>query len=152
MARVLIVGGGVAGLGAAHRIKLAAAAGADLSFELVERDERLGGKLLTDYGTDAQGRTYIADGGSDSFLTDKPAVRKVAEQLGIAEDLTGTVDENKMTFIVKGGRLVEMPDGIMMFAPTKVLPMATTPLYSWPAKLRMALDLVVPRKERWAEG
>ncbi len=152
MARVLIVGGGVAGLGAAHRIKLAAAAGADLNFELVERDERLGGKLFTDYGTDAQGRTYIADGGSDSFLTDKPAVRKVAEQLGIAEDLTGTVDENKRTFIVKGGRLVEMPDGIMMFAPTKVLPMATTPLYSWPAKLRMALDLVVPRKEHWAEG
>ncbi len=54
----------------------------------------------------------------------------------------------KKTFIVKNGRLVEMPDGIMMFAPTKIVPMATTRLYSWPAKFRMALDLVIPRKEQ----
>jgi len=62
------------------------------------------------------------------------------------------VDENKTTLIVKGKRLIPMPDGIMMFAPTKMVPMATTSLYSWPAKFRMAFDLVIPRKERWAEG
>lgn len=152
MARVLIVGGGVAGLGAAYRLRRATDAGADVDFVLVERDERLGGKLFTDHGTDAQGRTYVADGGSDSYLSDKPAIRRVAEQLGIADELTGTLDENKRTFIVKDGRLVEMPDGIMMFAPTKIMPMATTSLYSWPAKFRMAFDLMIPRKERWAEG
>ena len=47
---------------------------------------------------------------------------------------------------------MEMPDGIMMFAPTKIGPMATTKLYSWPAKFRMALDLVIPVKEKWPEG
>jgi hypothetical protein len=57
----------------------------------------------------------------------------------------------KKTLIVKKGRLVEMPEGIMMFAPTKLVPMATTTLYSWPAKLRMALDLVIPRR-RFDEG
>jgi oxygen-dependent protoporphyrinogen oxidase len=57
------------------------------------------------------------------------------------------MDENKKTFIVKRGDLVEMPDGIMMFAPTKIVPMATTRLYSWPAKFRMALDLVLPKKK-----
>jgi oxygen-dependent protoporphyrinogen oxidase len=61
-------------------------------------------------------------------------------------------EENKKTLIVKGKRLVELPDGIMMFAPTKLVPLATTRLYSWPAKFRMALDLVLPRKVRWAEG
>jgi oxygen-dependent protoporphyrinogen oxidase len=44
-----------------------------------------------------------------------------------------------------------MPDGIMMFAPTKLVPLATTSLYSWPAKFRMALDWFLPRKVKWAE-
>jgi oxygen-dependent protoporphyrinogen oxidase len=123
-----------------------------VSFTLVEKDGRLGGKLHTDVAEDSEGGVYIADGGSDSFLTDKPAIHRVAKLLGIFEEETGTNDETKKTFIVKNGKLVEMPDGIMMFAPTKMVPMATTRLYSWPAKFRMALDLVLPRKEKWAEG
>ena len=146
--RVVIVGGGVAGLGAAYKVRRAVEAGHDVEFVLLERDSRLGGKLATERIPDPEGRgEFVVDGGSDSFLTDKPAVHRVAKLLGIFEDETGTLDENKKTFIVKGGRLVEMPDGIMMFAPTKILPMATTPLYSWPGKLRMALDLVIPRKK-----
>ena len=146
--RVVIIGGGVAGLGAAHKIRRAADAGHDVEFVLLEKDARLGGKLATDRIADPDGRgEFVVDGGSDSFLTDKPAVHRVAKILGIFEDETGTLDENKKTFIVKGGRLVEMPDGIMMFAPTKILPMATTKLYSWQGKLRMALDLVIPKKK-----
>ncbi len=145
---IIIVGGGVAGLGAAYKLRRAADAGHDVAFTLLERDDRLGGKLLTERVEDpATGEAFIVDGGSDSFLTDKPAVHRVARQLGIYEDETGTIEANKKTFIVKRGKLVEMPDGIMMFAPTKVLPMATTSLYSWPAKFRMALDLVIPAKK-----
>jgi len=145
---IIIVGGGVAGLGAAYKIRRAADAGSELQFTLVEKDERLGGKLRTDHVPDpATGGEFVVDGGSDSFLTDKPAVHRVARQLGIYEDETGTIESNKKTFIVKRGKLIEMPDGIMMFAPTKILPMATTSLYSWPAKFRMALDLVMPAKK-----
>lgn len=152
MKHIIVIGGGVAGLGAAYKVKRAADAGHDVSFVLVEKDARLGGKLHTDVAEDADGGAYIADGGSDSFLTDKPAVHRVAKLLGIFEEETGTNDDTKKTFIVKGGKLVEMPDGIMMFAPTKLVPMATTRLYSWPAKFRMALDLVLPRSVKWAEG
>ena len=148
MKRIIIIGGGVSGLGAAYKIKRAAEAGNDVSFVLIEKDDRLGGKLATDHIEDPDGRgTFIVDGGSDSFLTDKPAVHRVAKLLGIFDEETGTLDENKKTFIVKNGKLVEMPDGIMMFAPTKIVPMATTKLYSWPAKFRMALDLVIPKKK-----
>lgn len=152
MKRIIILGGGVAGLGAAYKVRRAADAGKDVSFVLIEKDERLGGKLHTDVAQDEDGGTYIADGGSDCFLTEKGAVHRVAKSLGIFEDETGTLDENKKTFIVKRSRLVEMPDGMMMFAPTKLVPLATSKLYSWPAKFRMALDLVMPRKERWAQG
>jgi oxygen-dependent protoporphyrinogen oxidase len=145
--RVIIIGGGVAGLSAAYKLRRAADAGHPVEFVLIERDDRLGGKLSTEHAEDPEGRGhYVVDGGSDSFLTEKTAVHRVAGMLGILEDETGTRDENKRTYIVKGGRLVEMPDGIMMFAPTKIMPMATTRLYSWPAKFRMALDLVLPKK------
>lgn len=148
MKRVIIVGGGVAGLGAAYKVRRAADSGADLEFALVEKDERLGGKLHTRIVEDPDGRgDFVIDGGSDSFLTDKPAVHRVAKLLGIFENEVSTCDDTKRTFIVKDGSLVEMPDGIMMFAPTKIMPMATTRLYSWPAKFRMAFDLVIPRRK-----
>lgn len=148
MKHIIIVGGGIAGLGAAYKIRRAADTGEQVTFTLLERDGRLGGKLFTEHVEDeATGGSFVVDGGSDSFLTDKPAVHRVARQLGIYDDETGTIEANKKTFIVKSGELVEMPDGIMMFAPTKIVPMATTKLYSWPAKFRMALDLVIPAKK-----
>ena len=152
MTHIIVIGGGIAGLGAAYKVRRAADAGHDVTFELVEKDHRLGGKLCTEVAEDPDGGVYIADGGSDSFLTDKPAVHRVARLLGIFDEETGTNDVTKKTFIVRGGRLIEMPDGIMMFAPTKLVPMVTTKLSSWPAKFRMALDPVLPRKEKWAEG
>ena len=44
-------------------------------------------------------------------------------------------------------RLHPLPDGIFMFAPTKFLPFATTGLFSWPGKVRMAMDLFIPPKK-----
>lgn len=149
---VIIIGGGIAGLGAAYKLRRAADAGHDVTFTLVERDDRIGGKIWTDIAEDPDGGRYVADGGSDSFLTDKTAVHRVAKLLGVFEEECGTLDDTKKTFIVKDGRLVEMPDGMMMFAPTKLMPLATSKLYSWSAKFRMALDFVLPRKVRWAEG
>jgi oxygen-dependent protoporphyrinogen oxidase len=151
--RVIIIGGGVTGLGAAFKIRRAAQAGHEVEFVLVEKDSRLGGKLVTEVVEDPEtGGQFVVDGGSDAFITEKPGVHRIAKLLGIFEDETPTCDENKKTLIVKKRKLIELPDGIMMFAPTKILPMATTSLYSWPAKFRMALDLFLPRKERWAEG
>ena len=147
MKRVIVIGGGVAGLAAAYKVKRAAQAGNDCEVMLLEKDDRVGGKLVTERVTDAENHSYVVDGGSDAFLTAKPAVARIARLLGIADDITPSCDENKGTLIVKGDRLIEMPDGIMMFAPTKIMPMATTSLYSWPAKFRMALDLVIPKKQ-----
>jgi len=149
---IIIIGGGIAGLGAAYKVRRAADEGHDVTFTLVERDDRIGGKICTDIVECPDGGRIIADGGSDSFLTDKTAVHRVAKLLGVFEEETGTNDETKKTFIVKGGKLIEMPDGMMMFAPTKLVPLATSTLYSWPAKFRMALDWFIPRKVRWAEG
>ncbi|MCL2526328.1 MAG: protoporphyrinogen oxidase [Coriobacteriia bacterium] len=146
---VVIIGAGIAGLGAALSMQRAQDAGHPVTYEVFESDARVGGQLWTDRPSLPGGGTAIADGGSDSFLSSKtPPMARVARSLGIADEICGTDDSKKKTFIVKGGKLVPLPDGIMMFAPTKILPMATTKLYSWPAKFRMALDIVMPRKKR----
>lgn len=150
--RTIIIGGGIAGLGAAYTLKKAAENGADVTVTVLERSDRVGGQLWTDRVVDDEGRQIIADGGSDSYLTNKSAIARVASELGIADEITGTNDSNKKTYIIRGGKLVEMPDGIMMFAPTKIIPLATTSLYSWGAKFRMALDLVIPKKRQPESG
>ncbi|MGB4441523.1 MAG: protoporphyrinogen oxidase [Coriobacteriia bacterium] len=152
MKRVIIIGGGAAGLGAAYKVRRAAEAGHDVDCILLEKDDRLGGKLASDIVRDPEGGEYVVDGGCDAFVSGKPAIGRIARMLGIADAMVPACEENKKTLIVKGRRLIELPDGIMMFAPTKLVPLATTPLYSWPAKFRMALDWFLPRKVRWAEG
>lgn len=152
MKEIIIIGGGVAGLSAAFTVRRLAQAGYDIDCVLIEKNARLGGKLATDLVEDPEGGCYVVDGGTDAYLTAKRSVARIAELLGISDEIVPSCEENKKTLIAKAGRLIEMPDGIMMFAPTKLVPMATTRLYSWPGKFRMALDLVLPRKERWDEG
>jgi oxygen-dependent protoporphyrinogen oxidase len=55
-------------------------------------------------------------------------------------DVIGSNDPERKTFIRKRGRMVELPDGVQMLVPTKILPMAVSPIVSWPTKFRMALE------------
>jgi len=144
--RVIIIGGGVAGLAAAMKVKRAAEAGEDVGFVLLERDSRLGGKVAGEIVTGEHG-TFVVDGGPDSFLTAKPAIHRIAELVGVDDHKMPTDDSRKKTLILKNGRLYPMPDGVMQFAPTKFLPFATTGLFSWPGKLRAGMDLFVPKKK-----
>ncbi len=146
MKKVIIIGGGIAGLGAALKVKRAAEAGADVEFTLIEKDDRLGGKIDGEIVEHERG-TFIVDGGPDSFLTAKPAVSRIAKLVGIEQDKMPTDESRKRTLILSRGKLYPMPDGVMMFAPTKFLPFATTGLFSWPGKIRAGMDLFVPKKQ-----
>lgn len=146
MKKIIIIGSGVAGLGAAYKVRRAADAGHDVEFRLYEKAPVVGGKIVTEH-IERDGDAYIIDGGPDCFLTEKPAVHRIAKMLGIFDDELPTDDSRKKTLILSRGKLFEMPDGVMMFAPTKFVPFATTGLFSWPGKIRMAMDLLIPRKE-----
>jgi len=146
--RIIIIGGGVTGLGAAYKVARAASEGHDVEFILFEKDPRLGGKIRTEFVWDPsdEGR-FIVDGGPDCFLTEKPACHRIAKLTGIFNDELPTDESRKRTWILSRGRLHPLPDGIFMFAPTKFLPFATTGLFSWPGKIRMAMDLFIPPKK-----
>ncbi|MBS3976123.1 MAG: protoporphyrinogen oxidase [Syntrophomonadaceae bacterium] len=132
----VIIGGGITGLAAA----LALQGKAD--YMLLEKDSRLGGKILTEK---AEG--FIIEGGPDCFLSEKPWVAQLAASLGISHRLLGTNEEQKGTFVLSKGRLHRLPEGLMLLVPTQIWPFVINPLISWPGKLRMALDLFLPPKK-----
>src|SRR5262249_35057807 len=83
-----------------------------------------------------------------SFLSAKPAAFELIRDLGLEADVIGSNDHLRKTYIRKNGRLVPMPDGLMMMVPTKILPLVSTPLLSWSTKIRMGLELLRPRKPK----
>jgi len=139
--RVAVIGGGITGLAAAHRlVELAAGAGRALDVRLLEGAAQPGGVIASE-----RRDGFVIELGPDSFLSEKPAALRLCERLGLTERLVGTREEFRRTYVVHDGRLQPLPDGFLLLAPTRLWPLVTTPLFSWPGKLRMALDLVLPR-------
>ncbi len=139
MKTVVIVGGGIAGLAAAFHLQEKARAGAPVRYVLLEREPRLGGKILTE-----RVDGFLLDGGPDCFVSEKPGVFELAARLGIEHRLLPSNEEHKGTFVLSGGRLHRLPEGLMLMVPTRILPFLASPLISWPGKLRMAMDLFLP--------
>jgi oxygen-dependent protoporphyrinogen oxidase len=139
--RVAVIGGGISGLAAAHRLtELGRETGQPVDVRLFEAGPRAGGVIRTER---ADG--FVIEAGPDSFLSEKPAALRLCERLGITDRLVGTREEFRRTYVVRDGRLRVLPEGFLLMAPTRFWPLVTTPLFSWPGKLRMALDLVLPR-------
>jgi len=140
--RIAVVGAGVTGLAAAHRLgELAAARGRPVEVALFEAAPRPGGLIGT-----AERHGCLIEAGPDSMITDKPWGLALARRLGLEGELIGTNAEHRRSFVVRGGRLLPVPEGFQLLAPGRFGPLVRTPIFSWPGKLRMALDLVLPRR------
>ncbi len=138
---VVIVGGGIAGLAAAHRLQeISREREFPLQFTLLEASNRLGGTLATE-----KRDGFLLELGPDSFISEKPWALALCRRMGLESELIGTQDAHRATFVVHKGKLVPLPEGFMLMAPTRVTSLARSRLFSWPGKLRMALDLVLPR-------
>jgi protoporphyrinogen/coproporphyrinogen III oxidase len=138
MIRIAIVGGGISGLSAAFTLEEHRRAGA-VEYTLYESSLNLGGVLRTEH---IQG--CIVEAGPDSFITEKPWAADLCRAVGLGDQLIGSNDADRKTYILVHGKLVPMPDGLMFLVPTKILPTGVSPLFSWTTKLRMAQELFHP--------
>ncbi len=129
--QVVIVGGGISGLSAAYDLKRA---GVDCT--IFEKQPRLGGVIET-----RSWENCLLEGGPDSFISSKPEALSLIKELGLEGEVIGSNDHQRVTYILKKGRLVPLPEGVMMIVPTRVMPMVKSPLLSWSTKLRMGLEL-----------
>jgi oxygen-dependent protoporphyrinogen oxidase len=141
MKRLVVVGGGIAGLAPAYREqKLARARGVDVEIRVLESAARAGGVIES---TTRGG--CVMELGPDSIITEKPWARALCEEIGLASRIVGTNDEFRQSFVAVGDRLHPIPEGFYMMAPSRLMPFVTTKMFTWPGKMRMALDMVLPR-------
>ncbi|MBM4423222.1 MAG: protoporphyrinogen oxidase [Chloroflexi bacterium] len=136
MNSIAIIGGGIAGLAAAHRLTRLVP---DASITLIEAEDRLGGKIVTD-----RAAGFVIEGGPDTFLSLKPRGLGLCRELGLETRLHGTNETIRRTYVMRGGRLYELPEGLTGLIPSRFGPMAKTGLISPLGKLRMGLDYLIP--------
>ncbi|WP_010584053.1 protoporphyrinogen oxidase [Schlesneria paludicola] len=139
--RIAVIGGGLAGLAAAHRLtELAPTTNQPIDITLFEAGARLGGLVGTE-----QIDGYLVDVGADSFLTNKPAAVGLCRRLGIENRLIPTEPRYRGALVLHQGRPVPVPDGFQLLSPTAIWPILTSPLFSTWGKLRLLMEWTVPR-------
>ena len=138
MRRVVVIGGGISGLAAAHRV---VELDPTVQVTLLEASPRLGGTLLTD-----QREGFLLERGPDSFISEKPEAVALAKRLGVESRLIETNAEHRRSFIVRNGRLRPVPEGFQLLAPSRIWPFLTTDIFSLAGKARMSADLFLPRR------
>jgi oxygen-dependent protoporphyrinogen oxidase len=139
---VAVVGGGIAGLAAAWTLRRhAVETGRAVEVRLFEAAPRLGGKIATE-----RHGGFLVEAGPDSFVTRKPEAVELARELGLGERLVATDVRHHRVWMVRRGRLAEIPPELGHVLPCRLAPVWSSDLLSWRGKLRLALDLVLPRR------
>ncbi|HSY63977.1 MAG TPA: protoporphyrinogen oxidase [Terriglobales bacterium] len=146
MKRVAIIGGGISGLSAAFTLEKHRRAGASLEYVVYESTPRLGGVLVTERVDGC-----LVEAGPDSFLTEKPWASDLCREVGLGDQLIGSNDADRKTYILVKGRLALIPDGLMFMVPTKIMPTVLSPLFSVRTKLRMAGEWFHPPRKADAD-
>ena len=142
MNRIVIIGGGIAGLSAAY---YATKKLANAQVTLIESSNRWGGKITTDRVSMHDGQ-FIVEGGPDTFLATKPYATALCKELGLGDRLHGTNPNQKNTYVLHHNKLEPLPDGLAMMIPTNVQAILKSHLVSWFGKARMGLDFIQPAK------
>jgi len=143
MTKTIIVGGGIAGLAAAVQLKTGAKAhNKQAEVLLLEKSGRIGGKFISE-----KVGPFTIEGGPDSFLPEKVWTVNLARQLGLEPEMLPSNDKFKGTFIYSRNRLHSLPEGVMLMVPTMFMPMAKSRLISWPGKMRMGMEIFVPKRK-----
>lgn len=138
--RIIVVGGGIAGLAAAYRLGQARRRGLPIDEVLLEASNRLGGVIQTDH---AEG--CVIEGGPDSFLREKPEAAALARELGLSDALMGSSDAGRRTYILHRGRLVPLPNGMALMVPTRLGPVLRSSLIAWSSKWTMVREWLTGR-------
>jgi protoporphyrinogen/coproporphyrinogen III oxidase len=127
--RVAVIGGGISGLSCAYYLGKS-------GIDATVFDPAPGGSIgsITVEGC-------LLECGPESWLAAKPWAEDLIRELGLGDQITGSNDAQRRTFILRQGRFVPLPEGLQMVVPTKIRPVIESRLFSWNTKLRMAVEI-----------
>jgi protoporphyrinogen/coproporphyrinogen III oxidase len=141
MKRIVIIGGGITGLAAAHHVLEQDRKNNKKSeVILLEATSRVGGIVRTEHRDG-----FLIEHGPDSFISEKPAALELARRIGLESRLTQTNEKYRRSSIVRKGRLLPVPAGFHLLAPSRFLPFFRSSIFSWRAKARIASEVLLPR-------
>ncbi len=135
--KVAIIGSGVSALACAVVLKEKG-----IDFKIFEKEDRVGGKIITE-----KQDNLILELGPDSYLPEKYWSVQLIKKVGLEKEMLITNDEFKGTYIYSNERLHPLPEGVMLMVPTMIMPLVKSSLISWPGKIRMGMELLIPPKK-----
>ncbi len=133
--RIAIVGGGIAGVTAAWQLAQIDRVQGGIETTLFEASPRLGGTVETVYR-----EGFVIECGPDGWVTEKPWARELARELLLEDKLVGSLDAERVTYILSGGQLLPMPDGMRLMVPTDLAALDRSPLFSAEARAAYAAE------------
>ena len=134
MTRIAIVGAGISGLTAACAIEEHAQRNnLDLTTLVIEKQDRTGGKIWS-----IKEEGYLCEWGPNGFLDNKPMTLDFCRRLQIQDRLLRSDDNARKRYIYADKMLHRLPENGPSFLSSKLI--------SWPGKLRLARELLVPRR------
>lgn len=137
---VVVVGGGISGLAAAHRLaELSREKRLELKTTLLEAQQRFGGLIETQRDGE-----FLLEGGPDAFLAEKPWAVELCRRLGIESELIQTERQDRRSAIVHRGKLIPVPEGVYLLAPVGLKALLATSVLTLRGKLRVACEPFVP--------
>lgn len=134
MIDAVVIGGGIAGLAAAYELRQRG-----VGVQLLEVAPRLGGVIVTE-----RVDGWVIDGGPDALLVHKPAAVDLCRELGLGDRLEPTLLP-RTAYVLREGRLYPLAEGSFLGFPVSFTALATSSLFTWAGKLRMACEIAIPR-------
>jgi protoporphyrinogen/coproporphyrinogen III oxidase len=132
--RVVVVGGGIAGLSVAWELLTRPQAGSvGTTVEVLEASDRPGGNIRSE-----RRDGFLCEWGPNGFLDDAPATIDACARLGLTPRLVRASHAAERRFIVRGGKLRELPAGPLGFF--------TSNLLSIPGRLRVLGEPFIGRR------
>lgn len=135
MSRVVVVGGGVAGLAATWTLRKRG-----VEVILLERTDRVGGLVETEREGD-----WVLEHGADGFLSGKADMLGRLDRLGLADELLRGGDAPRTAFVAGARGFEPLPSSLFRFERRAILELLRSRLLSFPAKLRLLLEPLIPR-------
>lgn len=137
MKNIAVIGGGISGLSAAYRAKQNGH-----NVTLFESSPRVGGVIHTlhEHGC-------LLECGPDCWAGTKPAGVELARDLGLEDQLIGTRTGVRRSFILHNGTLKRLPEGFYLMSPMSVNALRKTDALSFGAKVRMARELFIGKRQ-----
>ncbi len=139
--RVAVVGGGISGLTAAyllHRESLRRELPLDVT--LLEKSDRLGGVIRSEHAGGC-----LLEWGPENFVPFKPKILELIREVGLADEVIGSNDHRRRTYVRTPRGLQPLPDGMAFLTPVDPIAFFRTRLLGPRGKLRAMLEPLVPR-------